>query len=521
MKKYAIIIFAISLGLISVFMILYATSTYGIGISPDSVGYITVARNLADGNGFTDYRGNAFVMQPPLFPIVLASVELLSGIDPEEGARLFNALVAGCTVGLGGFVLLRFVRGPLVVWGGLAILFSTPQVAVSTYAWSEPLFNLLVLIFLTIVISHSRLGRREVVLLGFVTALACLTRYIGYSLVATGLILILIQREVWGRTKLTNSIVFGIISVLPIGIWLIRNWIVSSTLFGPRAPSKYSLFDNLYYTYSTVFTWFLPQRALAYRWIILVVVVLGILGSAVYIYVREKTARVTLIGGITLPFQISLFVAVYTTFLVVSSTTTAYDRIGTRLLSPISIPLIIILVLVLDIALKWFENSKLRSNLASVIRISVVALLTPWLIVVPMQDVVVSIRAKVDQGAGGYNTQSWQQSETIKYFDKYLKAYLPREDRAIYSNRPDALYILTGIQAEAMPQRTYYNSEKLADDLSALEGKWPENPMSYLIYFDQGRSYLYTVDELSTIADISLVTELSDGTIYRVSPKPH
>lgn len=193
MRKSAFAIFVVSLSLSAVFLILYATSTYGIGISPDSVGYIAVARNLADGNGFTDYQGNAFVIQPPLFPIALASVELLSGIDPEEGARFLNALVAGCTVGLGGFVLLRFVRGPLVVLGGLAILFSTPQIAVSTYAWSEPLFNLLVLIFLTIIISHSSLGRREVVFLGVVTALACLTRYIGYSLVATGVILILIQ----------------------------------------------------------------------------------------------------------------------------------------------------------------------------------------------------------------------------------------------------------------------------------------------------------------------------------------
>ena len=511
MKKSALVIFVISLTLSAVFLILYATSTYGTGISPDSVGYIAVARNLADGNGFTDYQGNAFVIQPPLFPVALASIELFSGIDPEEGARFFNALVAACTVGLGGFVLLRFVRGPLVVLGGLAILFSTPQIAVSTYAWSEPLFNLLVLIFLTIIISHSRLGRREVVLLGFVTALACLTRYIGYSLVATGLILILIQRG--GRTKLTNSLLFGIISVLPIGIWLIRNWILSSTLFGPRAPSQYSLLDNLYYTYSKISGWFLPDRLLPYRWIIFAVIAFGILGAAVYAFVYKKPTKAAFIREIVRSAQLSLFIMVYTIFLIVSSTTTAYDRIDTRLLSPISVPLIIVLVLVFDVALKWFENSKFRSSLASIIRISAIALFALWLLVVPTRDIVHSVRAKVDQGAGGYNSRSWQQSDTIKY----LRTHLPQEDMAIYSNWAWIVFFSTGIQAKNAPK--YHNSEKLADDLSTLEGKWPENPTSYLIYFDKERSGYFTVDELSTIADISLMIELSDGKIYTALPK--
>lgn len=509
MRKSAFAIFVVSLSLSAVFLILYATSTYGIGISPDSVGYIAVARNLADGNGFTDYQGNAFVIQPPLFPIALASVELLSGIDPEEGARFLNALVAGCTVGLGGFVLLRFVRGPLVVLGGLAILFSTPQIAVSTYAWSEPLFNLLVLIFLTIIISHSSLGRREVVFLGVVTALACLTRYIGYSLVATGVILILIQGG-GGRTKLINSLLFGAISVFPIGMWLIRNWIVSSTLFGPRAPSRYSLFDNLYYTYSTVFTWFLTGRLLSLRLIILAIIVFGILGVAIYAYTHNRHAKIMLTAEMMQPIQIGLFIVVYTAFLVVSSTTTAYDRIGTRLLSPIAVPLILVLVLLLENITSWLAEFPRPSGRA--IRTSLIGLFAIWL-VGQMGYSLHIVSALVDKGAGGYNSQPWQQSDTIKY----LRTHLPQEDTAIYSNWAWIVIFSTGIQARNAPK--YHNSEKLADDLSTLEGKWPEYPGSYLIYFDKERSGYFTVDELSSVADISLMTELSDGKIYRVLPK--
>jgi len=509
------LLFIICLGVSAVFVILYATSTYGTGISPDSVGYITVARNLADGNGFTDRQGNAFVIQPPLFPIALASIELLSGIDPVEGARYLNALLAGCIVSLGSFALLRFTRRSLALLGGFAIFFSTPLVYVSTYAWSEPLFNFLVLIFLVIVTSRSKLEHRQAIILGLVTALACLTRYIGYSLVVTGLIFILSQKE-QGRTKLVNAFLFGVSFLIPIGIWLIRNWIVSRTLFGPRAPSSFTLFDNLYYTYSTVFAWFLPERALQFDRVIFVVIIVGVLVSAIYASCCKGPARTALIRDMVQPTQIGLFVAVYLAFLIVSSTTTAYDRIGTRLLSPISVPVIIVLVLVFDIFLIQIDASGLSKRLARKTRPFASVLFALFLIAVPARNALVSVKGKVEQGAGGYNTRSWRQSETIQYLQTSL---FP--DVTIYSNRPDALFFLTGLQAKSMPHKTFYNSKKLADDLSALEGKWPEQPGSYLIVFEEGRSYLFAIDELRTIADISLVSELSDGEIYIASPKQH
>ena len=62
--KLALVFFAL-LGVILVFL---STSRYGAGLSPDSVGYISIARNLITGAGFTSYDGSPLIVQPPLFP---------------------------------------------------------------------------------------------------------------------------------------------------------------------------------------------------------------------------------------------------------------------------------------------------------------------------------------------------------------------------------------------------------------------------------------------------------------------
>jgi len=59
--------------------IILLTSRFGVGVLPDSVYYISVARHIADGTG---YDGYYFVLQPPLYPLLLAAIEKIFFIDP-------------------------------------------------------------------------------------------------------------------------------------------------------------------------------------------------------------------------------------------------------------------------------------------------------------------------------------------------------------------------------------------------------------------------------------------------------
>lgn len=78
------------LSLIAILLVLLSTSRYGVGLSPDSAIYISVAKNLLSGNGYREFGGIPFVNWAPLFPTLLAILGLL-GISPLDGARLINA----------------------------------------------------------------------------------------------------------------------------------------------------------------------------------------------------------------------------------------------------------------------------------------------------------------------------------------------------------------------------------------------------------------------------------------------
>jgi len=80
------------LGLIGAVVILLLTFSHNTGISPDSVAYISVARNISEGNGFITYDGDYYVLQPPLYPLLLASVYQMFSIDPVVSAGYINSI---------------------------------------------------------------------------------------------------------------------------------------------------------------------------------------------------------------------------------------------------------------------------------------------------------------------------------------------------------------------------------------------------------------------------------------------
>src|SRR2546425_258486 len=81
------------LGALGAAMVLVAAAGHGAGLTPVSVGYVSVARSLLAGKGFVDWTGQPFVDQPPLFPLALASIGWLARADPLSAVPLFNAVV--------------------------------------------------------------------------------------------------------------------------------------------------------------------------------------------------------------------------------------------------------------------------------------------------------------------------------------------------------------------------------------------------------------------------------------------
>ena len=136
------------LGFLGTCIILGLVSLHGIGISPDSVYYLSVARHIADGTGFVGYDGYFLVLQPPLYPIILAAIKILMFIDPLFSSGYVNSILFGLIIYFSGLFLLKHLRSYiLVILGTISILVSFVFIQLSLMALSEPLFILLILLY--------------------------------------------------------------------------------------------------------------------------------------------------------------------------------------------------------------------------------------------------------------------------------------------------------------------------------------------------------------------------------------
>ena len=75
------------------FLVYRATAHYGIGISYDSVKYISVVDTLTAHHRFTTLFGTPLINQPPLYPMILALMYKASGVTPLHMARILNCIL--------------------------------------------------------------------------------------------------------------------------------------------------------------------------------------------------------------------------------------------------------------------------------------------------------------------------------------------------------------------------------------------------------------------------------------------
>ena len=270
---------------------------------------------------------------------------------------------------------------------------------------------------------------------------------------------------------------------------------------GERAPSVRSLYSNLYRARNTLFRWVLPERLEPFYSGLSVVIVVA------FVFILALIVRNKLYVNANVPmlFLLSVFSVVYSGFLIVSSTTTAYDPIGDRLLAPIYPVLVVLALFVLRMLLKRIPRLGTQHRAQYL----VAGVIAAWAIL-PVYRTIQYIESGVENGYG-YTSKTWQSSETLAELERTTAC----SERVIYSNRSDVLYILADIEAYSAPRKTFYASEKLADSLDDI--RWPDASPACLVWFENTRDYLFTPEELSSIANVSLLVTADDGEIYLVS----
>lgn len=509
---YFITLIILSLG--ALWLVICSTNLYGAAISPDSVGYISAARSILKGLGISWFDGSSFVGQPPLYPVLLAAFSLLLNTDPLISTRIINAFLFGLIIYLSGILFFRHFNKKLWVplLGVTILLFLPILISITVLACSEPLFIVFTLLF--IYFQEKYILQKDLtsfLLFTFSAALACLTRYIGITLVISGILALLFLLRADLKYKIKYLLIFLIFSVLPTAIWVIRNYFISGTFTGERAASLYSLKQNIVFTLFAILNGFFPgvnfknQSIFFFAGVLLFVLIII---SFLIIYKKPKRFISLYNNAGTL----IVFVAIYIAFLILSSTTTAYDKIDSRLLSPIYIPVTLLLLLFIE---KLIKLLKIYTS-SRLIAILPVAGIFIWFLYYPVKVTFAELNYRREFGAGGYNTKEWKESKLINY----LQIDKLNNKNNLYSNAPDALYILTDIKSLSIPFKTAYNSDKRVNSLDELKKTWLKNDTANIIWFNKiDRKFLFSIYELQQISDIQLIKSFSGGEIYQAVPK--
>jgi dolichyl-phosphate-mannose-protein mannosyltransferase len=203
------------------------TTRHGPSVAPDSVTYVSAARNIVDGRGLTDFTGQRLTVFAPAYPALLSAGERV-GIDAFSFARLINALVVGVIVLLAFVLLRRHVASTWLTVGATALVaFSSQLLIIAGYVSTDPLFFALTLGFIVVMEDLRAKPERRSALIVTAAALwsvAFLVRYAAFPLFVTGVIVIAVVSAKEGRVEiLRRTISFVVLASIVPGLWILRN----------------------------------------------------------------------------------------------------------------------------------------------------------------------------------------------------------------------------------------------------------------------------------------------------------
>ena len=475
--------------------LVWANTRWGVGLRGDSYAYISGARNLADGLGYSRVSGGGEVKPithfPPLLSIVLALPQLV-GVDAVDSARGLVILLAGLnTLWIGAFGW-RLAARP---WVGVAsaALFGLNPLIVDQHSWAmaEPLFLFLTFTTLwTLPGPEGAVRFREALLSGTLAGLALLTRYVGAAGVLTGLTLLLLYAAS-RRVPASAPLGYLLGSVMPVAAWVGRNLIVAGTTAN-RTLTWHSIESSRWGEAADTFaSWPLPETILgtqtAWPWIGAVIGFGCLLATVVSLLPLRRPERAGDAGFLRV---LSTYVLVYAAVLLGNL---SFLDSSTPLNSRILVPVLAVLTPLLVV---WGAGVLARRQ----------ALVSPAIAIAVLAAVggfALDSRVLLEQGwsrGWGFSNRAWQLSQV-------LPAVRSLPDLTLYTNEPDLVYFQTG--------RTSYIIFGATDPVTGLErdgyAEWLEQARLRLMAGGAALVLINPDDLQASPEDRAMVDTLSAG----------
>lgn len=225
------------------FCIVYTQDTRLYPGNGDQLSFLHAAETFRAGQGFFEYDGRPLTLWPPGYSMALAVFG--GGL---QAARIINALSLWLTLIL-GYIALRQYDTPRSIAAGVGLAFIayvTDHEITFQSAHSESFFMpLLMLWFVTLAhVDNPRIAWGNAAL----GAMMALTRYVAIPFALLGLLWIAYRRGVRG------AIGPAFITVTPIALWMLRNYLLIGRFTGHYMAGNYGV-NDLWKLFLTLDRW--------------------------------------------------------------------------------------------------------------------------------------------------------------------------------------------------------------------------------------------------------------------------
>jgi len=438
------------LAVVAIFAIWFGTSTWGIGITPDSVAYISGANSLlADGTlRVIEVEGKAapLVHSAPLLSALLASISAIFHTTPQVSVVWLNAFCLALTMALVGFTAAHFLKSNWISWlAALMTVSALPMVSMHLRALSEPPYLLFSLLALVLIAYHWETPNIWLVVAAACAAcLGIYTRYAGAALLGAGFLGVLFTPARRTIERLRETAAFALLSSLPFIAWLGRNYAVSGSATTATISTRHiitlaTIGDGI----NTLSSWLLPGSIpIALR----AAVAFAMAAIVIAGYRMSRSSRTQRNSAQALPVVMALFILCHFA-LNVAAISFAYSDIplDDRNLLPVLAPAVLILVWLW----KQMEGSAGFGRVAWVSATAMVFLMLATNVFRSVNEV----RGAAASGRG-YSSAQWRNAEVIRQ----LRA-LPR-GVTVYTTLPSVFRYLTEHPARSLPE-IYFDRTRL------------------------------------------------------------
>lgn len=475
----------------------------GIGVSPDSIAYVSAARNWVHQGRLADYTGHPLVDFPAGFPLILAGILGLTHVDPFAFMPLVCPLMFAFLIATCGYMADRMGYPSLWYKTLLLICIALSPALIEVYImlWSETLFIVMSVLFMVTLRRYLYLHNIWVLLLvGVICAVSCTIRYAGITMIGAGGLLLLFEKYPSFKIKLQHLFLFGVVSVSLLVINLLRNEYVSGTLTGRRQKGETPLLRNIYFYGNTFNDWFFFGSA-HYR--LCLILGLALLTLLSLLFTRSLSGPwfkqiPALFRGYPAFVRIALtFALLYSAFMVISATFSRYEPIDSRLLSPLFIPMVFSLAYPLSLFTRRAgEKGKRWWKLVGIVFFGLVLSSQLMADYQWYSDI-------EDAGIGGYTEDIWKDSPLVQFLQSKPSPLIPRY--TLYSNSPEGVYFFCNRHCQLLPQQAFEGPIR----------QFYAEGHQYVIWFNDGdNDAILTQEQVLSHKRMILVKHFTDGAVY-------